>query len=115
MVGEFRNPGRDLPRVIHTAMPLVVLAYIMANVAYFFVVPLADIKASNTIAVMFGFRVFGPIGSLVLALIVSASCLGALNSTTFTSGRLVYAAGKEGYLPAILGKIGLGRGDEPSV
>jgi amino acid transporter len=89
-------------------MPLVILSYILANIAYFFVLPLSDINSSNTVAVMFGARVFGPIGSLILALIVSASCFGALNATTFTSGRLVYAAGKEGYLPEIFGRIGFG-------
>ena len=51
--------------------------------------------------------VFGPLGSLALALIVSLSCFGALNATTFTAGRLVYAAGKEGFLPGLLGKIGM--------
>jgi amino acid transporter len=114
VVGEFRNPTRDLPRVIHTAMPLVILSYILANLAYFFVLPLAVINSSNTVAVMFGNKVFGPIGSLALALIVSLSCFGALNASTFTSGRLTYVAGKEGYLPAIFGKIGVGDGAEPS-
>ncbi|KAF7927476.1 uncharacterized protein EAE98_005858 [Botrytis deweyae] len=114
VVGEFRNPTRDLPRVIHTAMPLVILSYILANVAYFFVLPLKAINSSNTVAVIFGNKVFGPIGSLILALIVSASCFGALNATAFTSGRLVYAASKEGYLPAMFGKIGFGNQAEPS-
>ena len=109
VVGEFISPSRDLPRVIHTAMPLVIISYLLANIAYFFVLPVAAITSTNTVAVLFGYRVFGPLGSLLLSLIVSASCLGALNATAFTSGRLVYAAGKEGYLPALLGKIG-GRG-----
>ncbi|MCJ1458055.1 hypothetical protein MMC28_008425 [Mycoblastus sanguinarius] len=107
VVGEFIHPHRDLPRVIHTAMPLVILSYLFASVAYIFVLPNSVISSSNTIAVKFGSVVFGPIGSLVLALIVSASCFGALNATTFTSGRLVYAAGKEGFLPGILGRIGM--------
>lgn len=106
VTGEFKNPNRDLPRVIHTAMPLVILSYLMANVAYFLVLPHATIEASNTVAVQFGNEVFGSVGGLVLALVVSASCFGALNATTFTSGRLVYAAGKEGYLPSIFGRIG---------
>ncbi|KAJ5806101.1 uncharacterized protein N7503_003703 [Penicillium pulvis] len=106
VTGEFKNPNRDLPRVIHTAMPLVILSYLMANVAYFLVLPHATIEASNTVAVQFGSEVFGSVGGLVLALVVSASCFGALNATTFTSGRLVYAAGKEGYLPSIFGRIG---------
>ncbi|KAF5026529.1 hypothetical protein F66182_1389 [Fusarium sp. NRRL 66182] len=108
VVGEFRNPTRDLPRVIHTAMPLVILCYVLANIAYFLVLPLESMDGSNTVAVMFGSRVFGPIGSLILALIVSASCFGALNSSTFTSSRLAYVAGKEGYIPSIFGTIGVG-------
>lgn len=57
----------------------------------------------------FGQQVFGRIGALLLALAVSGSCFGALNAQTFTSGRLVYAAGKEGYLPSLFGKIGIGK------
>lgn len=89
-------------------MPVVIICYLMANVSYFFVLPQATIAKSNTIAVQFGAKVFGPVGALILALVVSGSCLGALNATCFTSGRLVYVAGKEGYLPAIFGKIGFG-------
>ncbi|KAG6151732.1 hypothetical protein E4U25_004345 [Claviceps purpurea] len=107
VVGEFRNPSRDLPRVIHTAMPLVILSYVLANVAYFLVLPVEEVNGSNTVAVMFGAKAFGPVGSIILALVVSASCLGALTCSTFTAGRLVYVAGKEGYIPAIFGKIGL--------
>lgn len=107
VVGEFKHPTRDLPRVIHTAMPLVIISYLLANVSYIFVLSQDTIISSNTIAVKFGRVVFGPIGSLVLALIVAASCFGALNAATFTTGRLVYAAGKEGFLPGILGYIGM--------
>ncbi|CAI6334007.1 unnamed protein product [Periconia digitata] len=109
VTGEFKNPAKDLPRVIHTSLPLVILCYIMANVAYFLVLPTSLIESSNAIAVAFGHQVFGPIGSFILALFVSGSCFGALNATTFTSSRLVYAAGKEGYLPSVFGSIGLGK------
>ncbi|KAL3455698.1 amidase signature domain-containing protein [Aspergillus heterothallicus] len=105
VIGEFKNPNRDLPRVIHTAMPLVIVSYLLANISYFFVLPHSTIEASNTVAVQFGDKVFGSIGALVFALIVSASCVGALNATIFTSGRLVYAAGKEGYLPSVFGNL----------
>ncbi|KAL1963154.1 hypothetical protein VTN77DRAFT_8587 [Rasamsonia byssochlamydoides] len=111
VTGEFKNANRDLPRVIHTAMPLVIICYLLANVSYFFVLPLSTIDKSNTVAVQFGAKVFGPVGALILALVVSASCFGALNATIFTSGRLVYVAGKEGYLPSMFGKIGFGKSD----
>ncbi|KIV98536.1 uncharacterized protein PV09_09659 [Verruconis gallopava] len=108
VTGEFINPSKDLPLVIHTSVPLVMVSYILANIAYYLVLPTRVINSSNTVAVAFGQEVFGRVGALVLALAVSGSCFGALNATTFTSGRLVYAAGKEGYLPAFFGRIGIG-------
>lgn len=107
VVGEMIRPGRDLPRVIHSGLPIVIFSYILANLAYIFVLPTDILNSSNTVAVAFGSTVLGPIGSLLLALAVSGSCFGALNATTFTSGRLVYSAGKEGYLPEIFGTVGL--------
>ncbi|KAK4960707.1 hypothetical protein LTR28_005006 [Elasticomyces elasticus] len=112
VTGEFKNPRRDLPLTIHTSLPLVIVAYLAANIAYFLVLPLATINSSTTVAVAFGHQVFGPVGSLVLALTVSGSCFGALNATTFTSGRLVYAAGKEGYLPSLFSRLGFGFGND---
>ncbi|OTA93447.1 hypothetical protein M434DRAFT_395592 [Hypoxylon sp. CO27-5] len=114
VVGEFRNPSRDLPRVIHTAMPLVIICYLLANFSYFLVLPLEALNSTNTVAVLFGSKVFGPIGALIFALIVSASCFGALNSSTFTSSRLVYAAAKEGYIPAVISRVGI-RSREPGM
>ncbi|KAF7187686.1 Y+L amino acid transporter 2 [Pseudocercospora fuligena] len=106
VTGEMVHASRDLPRVIHTALPVVILSYILANLAYIFVLPTEIINKSNTIAVSFGSTVLGPLGSLLLALAVAGSCFGALNATTFTSGRLVYSAGKEGYIPELFGTIG---------
>ena len=109
VVGEMIHPARDLPRTIHTSLPLVIFSYLLANLAYIFVLPHEVINASNTVAVAFGHTVFGPLGSLLLALTVCGSCFGALNATTFTAGRLVYSAGKEGYIPTLFATIGLGR------
>ncbi|KAK2749410.1 hypothetical protein FQN57_006344 [Myotisia sp. PD_48] len=114
VTGEFKNPARDLPRVIHTAMPLVISCYILANVSYFFVLPSATIAGTNTVAVKFGGKVFGPVGAAVIAFIVAGSCIGALNASTFTSGRLVYAAGKEGYLPSVFSKVGIAGSANPT-
>lgn len=106
VVGEMKRPGRDLPKVIHTGLPIVIMAYLLANLSYIFVLPSEIINKSNTIAVAFGSTVLGPLGSLLLALAVAGSCFGSLNATTFTAGRLVYSAGQEGYLPEIFGTIG---------
>jgi len=48
---------------------------------------------------------FGAAGGIVFALCVAASCFGALNSTTFTTARLIYVAGREGILPSMFGQL----------
>lgn len=73
-------------------------------------------------ALDFGRALFGPVGGAVFAFMVAFSCFGALNGKTgflypspstylktplgsfFTSARLIYVAGKEGYLPALFGR-----------
>lgn len=44
----------------------------------------------------------GTIGGLMFAILVSASCLGVLNIDVYTSGILVVASARHGYLPAFL-------------
>lgn len=44
----------------------------------------------------------GTIGGLIFAILVSASCLGVLNIDVYTSGILVVASARHGYLPAFL-------------
>ena len=106
VIGEMRHPARDLPLVIHTAMPTVILCYLLANISYYLVLPSSVVSSSNAIAVVFGQKAFGYPGTILFALTVSMSCFGALNAGTFTSSRIVYVAGKEGYLPAVFGRLG---------
>jgi len=54
VVGEMIRPGRDLPKVIHTGLPIVIFAYILANLSYIFVLPTDILNNSNTVAVAFG-------------------------------------------------------------
>jgi len=107
VIGELLNPSRDLSRIVHTTFPLVITAYLLANTAYFLVLPFSVSFTSETIAVAFGDQVLGSIGALIFCILVSGSCFGALNATTFTSSRLYFAAAKEGYLPSVIGTLGI--------
>lgn len=104
---EMKSASRDLPRVIHSSMTLVLLFFAVTVLSYFLVLPPALVGRTNTVALNFGSAVFGGSTSagVVFALLVAFSCFGALNSQIYTTSRLIYAAGKEGYLPATFGQI----------
>ncbi|OCH94964.1 hypothetical protein OBBRIDRAFT_788707 [Obba rivulosa] len=102
--GEMKNPEKNIPRVIHTSMIIVTTLFLLANLAYFAVLDKATVGLSNTVALDFGRALFGPIGGAVFAVMVAISCFGALNGSFFTSARIIYVAGREGYLPAMFGR-----------
>jgi len=103
--GEIKNPNKNIPRAIHSSMAVVIVLFLLANVSYFVVLDQDTVALSNTVALDFGRALFGPIGGTVFAFMVAVSCFGALNGATFTSARLIYVAGREGYLPAMFGKL----------
>lgn len=105
IANEMVEPARDIPRVVHTAQPIVILAYVLANLSYFAVLPLSDIQRTHAVALDLGNVIFGTTGAMVLAFAVVCSSLGALLSSTFTTARLVAASGEQKELPAIFGVL----------
>ncbi|KAI0273759.1 amino acid permease-domain-containing protein [Gloeopeniophorella convolvens] len=103
--GEMSEPEKNIPRVIHSSMITVTLLFLLANISYFVVLDKDTVGSSNTVALDFGRVLFGPVGGSVFAFMVAFSCFGALNGSFFTTGRLIYVAGREGYLPALFGRL----------
>lgn len=52
IVAEMRDPVRDLPRAVHTAIPTVAICFVLVNLAYYIVLPWKDVQASDAIAVV---------------------------------------------------------------
>ncbi|CCG82589.1 putative Amino acid transporter [Taphrina deformans PYCC 5710] len=105
VANEMINPARDIPRVVHVAQPIVITAYVLANLSYFAVLPLLDIQKTHAVALDFGNAIFGTAGGLVFAVAVICSSLGALLSSTFTTARLVAVSGEQKELPAAFGRL----------
>ncbi|CAO3637720.1 unnamed protein product [Cunninghamella blakesleeana] len=103
--GEMKNPHRDLPRVIFFGIPLVIVTYILANVAYLGVLRPQVVMHTNTVAMDFGKKVFGPTGGILFAVCVALSCFGTANASIFTGARIIYVSAKQGHLPSFLGKL----------
>jgi amino acid transporter len=110
VAAEMKNPRRDLPRVIHTAMPTVIIAYLLANVAYCAVMSENEIETATSVALTFATKTLGPVARTVFAILIALSCIGALNATLFSSARLIYSSAEEGFLPAMFCKVHKGRG-----
>ncbi|KAJ3909325.1 amino acid permease-domain-containing protein [Lentinula edodes] len=95
VAGEMHQPGKNIPRAIHSSMVIVIVLFLLANVSYFAVLDKNLVGLSNTVAMDFGRAIFGPSGGTVFGFMVAFSCFDALNSGFFTASRLIYVAGCE--------------------
>ncbi|KAJ2645132.1 hypothetical protein GGF44_000109 [Coemansia sp. RSA 1694] len=108
VVGEVKNVKRNLPLSLGLAMSTLAVLYLLANVAYFSVIPLEDIDNGTLLAAQFMNKVFGKtVGQIILPICIGLSILGVVMSELFGGGRLMYTAGKTGFVPygAVLGEI----------
>jgi APA family basic amino acid/polyamine antiporter len=91
VAGEVRRPERDLPVGLALGVTLLTLLYLVVNVAYLRVVPLAAMRESpTTIATTVATAAYGPVGGSLLNVLMLVSIFGALGGLVMTLPRLFY-------------------------
>jgi APA family basic amino acid/polyamine antiporter len=98
VAGEVRNPTKNLPLALALGCTIVIVLYILANVAYLAVLPLDAIQhaPSDRVATAMVERVFPGYGPLLMALIIMISTFGCVNSLVLAGPRAYYAMAKDG-------------------
>ncbi|XP_071523215.1 b(0,+)-type amino acid transporter 1 isoform X4 [Panulirus ornatus] len=102
---ELKKPYTNLPRAIIIGLPLVTICYLLVNVSYLAVMSPDELLASETVAVLFGGRLFGIAGQVVMICSVVMSTFGSANGSCFTAGRLCFVAAREGHMVDVLSYV----------
>lgn len=99
--GELGDPVRQLPRATALGVLFATCLYVLANFAYFMVVPLADLVASSELLAGTFFNVVfgGVMGAHVFPMLLALSAYGAVSAMVFSAGRVAQAAALAGVLP----------------
>ncbi|GES60773.1 methionine permease [Aspergillus terreus] len=101
VLSEVKNPARTLRIALPTAMALITVLYILANVAYFAAVPKEQFLHSEvTIAASMFRNIFGDsAATTALPALVAISALGHLLGIAFTVPRVIQELGKDDIAP----------------
>jgi basic amino acid/polyamine antiporter, APA family len=91
--GEVRDPGRNLPRALLIGCSVVVALYLLANLAYIVTLPLVQIQGApqNRVATAMMQAVFGPPGTIIMAIAIMVSTFGCNNGLILAGARVYYA------------------------
>lgn len=100
LAGEMETPSKNLPRAIVYGLTIIMVCYLLVNMALFHVVPVQEIASLNEkTAAVASVKLFGTFGGQFLALGVLISIFGSLNGNTLTMTRVPYAMALRGAFP----------------
>lgn len=94
--GEIENPKRNVPRALAIGVSIITLVYLSVNVAYFFALPLNDIRGVTRIAEQAATAMLGPRGADFVAATVVISTFGCNAAAVLAGSRLLFAISRDG-------------------
>ena len=96
IAGEVKDPERTMPRALLMGTALVVVLYLLVNLAYLWVLPINEMAESTLVASDAAKKIFGAVGASIISGAVMISAFGALNGSTITGPRILYAMANDG-------------------
>jgi APA family basic amino acid/polyamine antiporter len=94
---EIRNPQRNLPLALIGGVGLVILIYLLTNLAYFYVLSASEVAASDRVAAAMMRKVIGQGGANAVSIAAMISIFAALNGSILSGARVPYALARDGY------------------
>jgi APA family basic amino acid/polyamine antiporter len=102
--GEVKDPGRNIPRALVGGMLVVMAIYCLANLAYFYALPVDEVVTSNStshrealpVAAKAAISFLGDAGGKLVTIAFVISALGALNGSILSNARVPFAMARDG-------------------
>lgn len=99
MAGELKNPKKDLPKAIILGLLVIVVVYILINLAIINIMPVSEVIASQKPASDAAIILFGNGGAGLIAAGIMISIFGALNGYLMTGVRIPFAMAHDKLFP----------------
>ncbi len=95
--GEVKDPRRNIPLSMAAGTGIVILLYLLANVAYLVTLPLDGIRTApdDRVGTLALSAMFGPIGATVMAIAIVISTFGCNNGLILAGARVYYAMARD--------------------
>ncbi|MBI3417592.1 MAG: amino acid permease [Verrucomicrobia bacterium] len=104
IAGEVKNPQSVLPRGLITGMIIVIAIYLLASLAYVYVLPIDELAKSKLAAADLAERCFRG-GGKWIAVGIMISTFGAANSNVLAPARVVFSMARRNAFPQFLGRV----------
>jgi len=102
---DMKKARRNMPRAILYGILIIIVCYLLINVAYVKVLGVPGIAGSKLVAAEVALAIFGRFGVLFVSLVIFFSAMGFLNATFLQLPRAYYAMAEDKTLPDIFMRV----------
>ena len=113
LTGELKDAPRNIAKVLITGTLILILLYVLTNLALLSILGLDGLRASDAVAADMMRQVTGPAGEIIVTLAIVVAAVSTLNATIFTGARVFYAMAHDLSVMRWMG-VWNGRGKTPA-
>jgi basic amino acid/polyamine antiporter, APA family len=95
IVGELRDPTRDLPRALFVGTAIVVVLYVCLNAVFIATTPMSELAGQIDVAIIAGKHVFGEFGGHFVGAVICLGLISSISAMTWIGPRVTMTMGED--------------------
>jgi APA family basic amino acid/polyamine antiporter len=104
IIGEVKNPERNVPRSLLLGTIIVAVAYVFLNAIFLATTPESQMRGQLEVGLIAGKHIFGENGGRIVGGIICLGLISAISSMTWIGPRVTMAMGEDHWLLRFLGR-----------
>ena len=108
IIGEVKNPERNVPRSLLAGTMIVIVAYVLLNAVFLATTPEVEMRGQLEVGLIAGKHIFGNNGGRIVGAMICLGLISAVSSMTWIGPRVTMSMGEDHWLLRFLGRKNTG-------
>ena len=108
IIGEVKNPERNVPRSLLAGTLIVIVAYVLLNAVFLATTPEVEMRGQIEVGLIAGKHIFGNNGGRIVGAMICLGLISAISSMTWIGPRVTMSMGEDHWLLRFLGRKNTG-------
>ncbi len=95
IVGELRDPTRNLPRALFVGTAIVIVLYVCINAVFIATTPASELAGQIDVAIIAGKHIFGEFGGRIVGAVICLGLISSISAMTWIGPRVTMTMGED--------------------
>ena len=95
IVGELKDPVRNVPRALFAGTCIVIVLYVCLNAVFLMTTPIKELAGQLDVAIIAGKHIFGDIGGRIVGALICLGLVSSISAMTWIGPRVAMTMGED--------------------